>query len=417
METAAAANQEQKPRCAVGLDIGSASVKCILASLDNLNNPQVIASASRPNRGMRKGNIVDITMVAKAVDAVLGDIEGLTGYNVTEASINVNGAEVSSMITEGMIATGPSGHIISAEDVNRLREVVLTGKIPPNKQILDFYPLEYTIDGQGGIRDPRGMIGSRLEVKMSAIFSMSQNLATLNRAMELVNVSVLDIVPSSVAASRAVLDDRQVENGVVMIDFGAATTGLAIFEEGELRFTSVVPLGSNHITNDLAMGLTITPDVAEIIKCEKLGNSLSDNDGEIIVDHNGREYIFGREEVNEIVDARLEEIFDAVRDELKKAGYDRKLPEGAVLVGGGAKLGILRDYVEKKLEMVVKTGSLKDISSVDDLTSKLEFSAAVGLMLESLKHKPARDPSGGASHSKKSGSSFGFIKKFIGKFK
>lgn len=419
MEDASSDKQEQqKPRCVVGLDVGTSSVKCVLASIDANGLPQVIATAARPNRGMRKGVIVDLTAVASTIDKVLGDIEGLTGYTVSEASININGSQVSSLVAEGMIATGPSGHVVNDDDLERVKEVALMGKIPPNKQILGAFALEYILDGQAGIKDPRGMIGSRLEARFNTIFALSQNLDALNRVMEMVNVAVVGVLPPPVAAARAVLNERQIENGVALIDFGATTTGLAIYEEGELRFTSVIPIGSNNITNDLAMGLKTTPDVAEELKSSKLGDriSVADAGDDVLVNSGDQEQIFRRVDINDIVDARLEEIFGAVREEFRRAGYDRKLPEGAVLVGGGAKLGLLKKYAEEKLEMVVKAGDLKDISSVDDLTNKIELATAVGLMLESLRQDSVR-ASNNSRKGKKSKLNFGFIKKIIGKNK
>jgi len=406
--------QEQKPRCVVGLDIGSSSVKCVLASIDNNGNPQVIATASKPNRGMRKGVVVDLTAVAKTVDAVLGEIESLTGYSVSSATINVNGSQISSLTTTGMIATGPSGHVVDLDDLARVKEVALMGKIPPNKQILEISPLSYTLDGQDGIKEPLGMTGARLEVQLNTVFAMSQNIGSLNKVMELVNVAVGGAFPSSVAGAKAVLNEQQIENGVALIDVGASTTGISVFEEGELRFTSVIPMGSNNITNDLAMGLKTTPDVAEELKRNHLGERLSvaDAGDDVLAVFEDTEYIFRRVDVNDIVDARLDEIFVAVREEFRKAGYDRKLPEGAVLVGGGAKIEFLKEYASEKLEMAVKIGSLKDVSSVEDLTDKLELATACGLMLEDLK--------GGKSQQEqaiKNDGKPGFFKKLFGGLK
>jgi cell division protein FtsA len=413
MDEQAPKQDNRPPRCVVGLDIGSSSVKCVLASIDENNIPQIIATEQKPNRGLRKGVIVDLSAVAKTVDNVLGEIEKTTGFPISNVSMSINGSHISSILATGMVATGPSGHIIGDDDLERVKEVALMGKIPPNHQIISTTALEYTLDSQIGIKDPRGMIGSRLEVKLSVIMALQPFIDNAKRLVELVNLSVGQVDIPAIAASKAVLTDEQTENGVVLIDLGATTTGIAVYEEGDLRFASVIPIGSNNITNDLAMGLKTTPAVAEMIKCQKMGDriSIADAGEDILVNVEDREQIFRMVDVNDIVDARLDEIFMSIREELRKAGYDRRLPEGAVLVGGGAKLKLIKTYAEEKLEMAVKIGSLVDISSIENISNKIELSCAVGLMLDSFKGEQA------AEKSEKQVKNPSFIKKLFGKVK
>ena len=220
------------------------------------------------------------------------------------------------------------------------------------------------------------------------------------------------MIPSVVASAHAVLNERQKENGVVVIDLGAATTSVAIYEEGDLQYVGVVPAGSNNITNDLAICLEINTEVAEEIKKRHITGSFS-SDKDITLKINREEYTFKRDRVNEVVKARLAEIFDKVKKELRNAGYEKRLPEGAVIVGGGAKMRDLEIFAKESLEMSVRIGSPKNLGGVGTSIEKPEYSAAVGLMLFAVENEN-RSPS---TSSKKAKGSGGFLKNLFKKFK
>ena len=289
--------------------------------------------------------------------------------------------------------------------------MAVTGRIPANREILDVIPFGYSIDGQEGVRDPIGMTGARLEMKANVVSALSPNCVNLRRALEGAKLGVERVVPSVVAAARAVLNERQKENGVAVIDLGAATTAVAIYEEGDLQYVGVVPAGSNNITNDLAICLEINTEVAEEIKKRYITGSFS-GEKDIVIKINREEMTFEREKVDEVVRARLEEIFDKVKKELRKAGYEKRLPEGAVLVGGGAKMRDIEVFAKEALEMSVKIGTPKGLGGVASAIEKPEYAAAIGLMLYSVEGEVNKKFVQGKTDKKAGGFLGNLLKKF-----
>ena len=403
---------DETVRYAVGLDIGTENVRAVVASVSKDGKVSVVGYNEAKNAGMRKGILANLAGPADAVDRMLGEVERMSGYEIHSAVVSINGSQILTTKTEGMIAVGTQEHEINEEDLYRVEDVAVTGRIPANREILDVIPFGYSIDGGEAVRDPLGMTGARLEMKASVISALQPNCDNLRRSLEGAKVSVERLIPSVVASARAVLNERQKENGVAIIDLGAATTSVAIYEEGDLQYVGVVPAGSNNITNDLAICLEINTEVAEEIKKRHITGAFS-SDKDITLKINREEFTFERERVNEVVKARLAEIFDKIKKELRNAGYEKRLPEGAVLVGGGAKMRDLEIYAKEALEMSVRIGSPKDLSGVGTSIEKPEYSAAIGLMLLAVENE-GRMPS---SSSKKPKGSGGFLKNLFKKFK
>ncbi len=362
---------------------------------------------------MRKGVVINPVGPSETINAMLGEVERMSGVEVKNAFISINGAHILSTKTEGMIAVGTVEHEINEEDLERVKDVAVTGRIPVNRDVLDVIPLSYAIDGQDGIRDPIGMNGARLEMKANVISALSPNCELLKKAAEQADVVTLGIVPTAVAAAKAVLDERQLENGVAVVDLGATTTSIAVFEEGELQYTGVVPIGSNNITNDLAIMLGIDTSAAEEIKCRFVTGSFA-GEKNIVLKRGREEFTFERDVVNEVVKARLDEIFERVRKELKSAHYDRRLPEGIVLVGGGAKMRDIEVYAKEVLEASVKIGVSKGLGGVAESIEKPEYTTAIGLMLMAANDNGVLV--GKKVKRKKAKSGGGFLKKILKKF-
>ncbi len=253
-------------RYAVGLDVGTSTVRAVVASVNAQGAMNVIGYGEMPNSGMRRGTVANLTGPAQAIDQALGEVERMSGYEVNTATISINGSQILSTQAEGMIAVGGSEHEINETDLRRVEDMALNGRVPANQEILEVVPLQFSLDGQAGIKDPLGMTGSRLEMRANVVSTLTPNFDNLLKVAETANVTPERIVPSAVAAARAVLTERQKENGVAVIDIGSATTGVAIYEEGDLRYVGVVPVGSNNITNDLAMVLALDTEVAEEVK-------------------------------------------------------------------------------------------------------------------------------------------------------
>ena len=400
-----------------GLDLGTENVRAVIATVSKGGEVSIVGYNEGKSAGMRKGIPANLTGPAEAIDRMLGDAERMGGYDVRDAFVSVNGSTVISTNTEGMIAVGASDHEITDEDLARVEDVAVTGRIPANRDVLDVVPLEYALDGQAGIKDPLGMAGARLEMRACVVSALTPNCENLRRATMAADVKAQRLVPSVVAAAKAVLTERQKENGVAVVDLGAATTSVAVYEEGDLQYVGVIPAGSNNLTNDLAIVLAIEPELAEEIKVNFItGNFNTERSPAIKVGKKG-ERTFDRKEVEVVARARLDEIFEEVRKRLKSAKYDQRLPEGIVLVGGGAKMRDIDLFAKEALEAAVKVGVPRGLNGVAESIEKPEFAAAVGLALmaaESSQFDSAMTKKSKKSKSSKSG--FGFIKSIFSKF-
>lgn len=402
-------------RYAVGLDVGTSSVRAVVASVAEGGKLSVVGYAEAPNSGMRRGVVANLGGPADAIDRMLGEVERMSGYEVNAAAVSINGPIISTR-TEGMIATGASEHEISEEDLMRVEDVALQGKIPPNQEVLQVVPLQYMLDGQSGIKDPLGMMGARLEMKANVVSTLAPNYDNLRRVAENAEVAPILVMPSVMAAAKAVLTERQRENGVAVVDLGATTTGVAIYEENDLQYISVVPLGSNNITNDLAVVLEIDTELAEAIKQRFASGNFGASEKNVVIKWQGKDLEFEREKIDQAIADRLGEILEYVRKELKRARYEQRLPEGIVLTGGGAKMREIEKFVRETLRTSVKIGVPGELSGVAEAVQKPEYAAAVGLMLMAAEHRGGVEPVGKHGKKPKKEKKTGFLKKFLGKF-
>lgn len=404
-------------RYAVGVDVGTSNVRVVVASVNRDNSLNVVGYAESPNAGMRKGMVANLVGPCQAIDKVLLEAERMSGCQVNAATISINGAQILSTHTEGMIAVGGADHEINENDIARVQDVALQGRVPANQEVLSVVPLQFILDGQNSIKDPIGMTGSRLEMQANVVSTMTPNYENICKVAETVNIATEQIVPSVVASARAVLTERQMENGVAVIDIGAATTGVAIYEENDLRYVGVVPVGSNNITNDLAVLLAIDTEIAEEIKRRfATGDFVSEVDTPVVIRWRGKELHFERDQIDEAVQARLDDILDLVRKELKKAHYEQRLPEGIVLTGGGARMRDIDKFVRATLGMSVKIGVPAGLTGVADPVEKPEYAAAVGLMLLSADSGGQIMNKKSKKKSKKGEKKPGFLTKFFKKF-
>ncbi len=411
---------QENSRYAVGIDIGTTTVRCVVGHLDGTTGtPTIVGVGKSPTKGMRKGVVANLEGPAHAIDEALGEAERMSGYQVDGATISINGAHIVSTKADGMIAVGSLDHAITRDDLHRIEEVATVGKIPANREILEVVPHSYTLDGQDGIKDPVGMTGTRLEIRANVVSALAPHLQNLQKAAELAKVDAHTITPSVLASARAVLSESQIENGVAVIDLGGATTSVAVFEEGDLQYVGIIPVGGANITNDLAIGLKTDPEIAEKIKLgHAVAVSRKTQEGVSIKD-GGEVLSFTSSEIDEIVEARLEEIFDHIHRELKKAGRAGQLPSGVVLVGGGAKLKHIAEYAKQALGLAARIGKSSGYGGVAEEVEKPEFAAAVGLMFTDMEASHRSQPSHGRGFSgsaavKQAG---GFVGKILSRFK
>ncbi len=372
---------QEVSRYAVGIDVGTTTVRAVVGHIDaSTGTPTIVGVGQAPNSGMRKGTVVNLTGPGKAIDEALGEAERMSGYQVDRATVSINGSHILSTRTDGMIAVGAPDHEINHDDLARIEEVATLGKIPANREILDIVPHAYRLDGQDNIKDPVGMTGTRLEIDALVVSALTPHLVNLQRTVETAQVAPHSIVASGIAAARAVLGEQQMENGVALVDIGGATTSIAVYEEGDLQYVGVIPLGGVNITNDLAIGLKTDPEVAEKVKLTH-ASAVDRANQQVTLKHANESYTFDTQDIDEIVEARLEEIFEGIQRELKKAGRAGKLPSGVVLTGGTAQLKGLVDYAKNYLGLAARVGKASGYGGVADNIDQPQFAAAVGLML------------------------------------
>lgn len=379
---------QENARYAVGLDVGTTTVRCVVGHVDGGQaSPTIIGVGECANNGMRKGTVVNLVNAASAIDKALEIAERMSGFQINGATISVNGSHIIGMSSRGVIAVGTGGHEITEDDLHRVEEAATVVQLPANREILEVTPRSYQLDGQENIKDPIGMTGVRLEVDAHVITALGPHLKNLHKACEMTETSPHATVLAGLAAARAVVSDQQTENGVVLIDIGGTTTNLAVFEEGDLQHVAVLPVGSVNITNDLAIGLKTDLDVAEAVKLQHavaVPTLRKDRKETVSVKVNDQTHEFETADIDMIVDARLEEIFELANKELKSIGRAAKLPGGVVLTGGGAQLSGISDYAKHALQVSARVGHIQEFAGVSDKVSEPGWSTAVGLMLIDL---------------------------------
>ena len=407
---------QEQSRYAVGIDVGTKNVRCVIGYIDaDGDAPKIVGVGTAPNSGMRKGTVTNLAGPAEAIDTALGAAERMSGHQVKTAVLSVNGSHLTSTKADGMITVGTTDNEVTPGDIVRLEDMATTGKIAQNREILEIVAHSYRLDGQDNIKDPIGMTGTRLEIKANVVSGLLPHITNLQKLAEMAKVEVSSVVPAVLASAQAVLTENQRENGVAVLDIGAATTGVAVFEEGDLQYLSVIPLGGQNVTNDLAIGLRTDPEIAESVKLAHArfgGKKL----GKVETKHEKKTYSFEQSEIDEIVGARYEEIFEAVAKELKKAGRAGKLPSGAVLTGGGANTKGLVDFTKEQLGVAARLGKPSEYGGASNEIEGPEFSAAAGLMLIDAASgvSYAKSPQNAKKAAEKAG---GFLRGIFAKFK
>lgn len=375
----------KEPRISVGIDIGNTKVVTCVGKFED-GSANIIGLGKSLNQGIRRGVIVDVDETVSAISASLDEAERMAGFAIDNASIGISGPSIESEQSRGVIAVSRIDAEITAEDAFRAIEAARAIPSKPNREVLHVLPLYYIIDGNEIIKDPVGMTGIRLEVNANIISASLNAIKSITRAVEQSGVTVNDLVFSPLATAKILVSKRQMEIGVMLIDIGASTTSYAVFEEGELTNCGVVPVGSMHITNDIAIGLRTNLDLAETIKI-KHSYALADkvDEKEEIdlsrLDKNENEKA-NLKYIAEIVEARLNEIMLIIRDNLEKVNCNTALPSGIVITGGGAKINGLTEMVKETMRLPAMIGKpIMEISGLIDKTDDPIYSTSIGLML------------------------------------
>lgn len=373
-----------KEQVIASLDIGSSKIRTVVGVLEEgKKTPHIVGVGVSPSTGMRKGAVIDVEETILNLTTALEDAERMSGTPLHHVFIGVGGSHIEAFNSRGVIAVG--GNEIYEDDVNRVIEAAQAVSMPPNRRILRIIPKAYAVDDQKGIKHPVGMTGIRLEVEAHIVTGQSQIVSNIEKCIHQAGVDIDDMIPTALASAEAVLTKRQKELGVVVIDVGAGSTSMVVFEEGTALHTAFLPVGGESVTNDVAIGLRTSIDTAEKIKIE-YGTTIPE-------DVNERETIdlsliskidsqkVSKKQMADIIQARYHEIFVMVKDELRAINRDGMLPAGAILTGAGVKMPGTVDLSRDVLGLPVQIGFPNEISGVVDKIDDPAYATALGLVL------------------------------------
>ncbi|MDD5527495.1 MAG: cell division protein FtsA [Patescibacteria group bacterium] len=376
----------------VGLDIGSTEVRLVVGQRIEQNDGrlQIIGAISSPSEGITKGMVKSIDDTTSSISSLLEKAERLIGLPIGNVYVSVNDPYIKCEKSKGVVAVSKNNGEISQEDVERAIEAARTLSMPPNYEILHVIPIKFTVDNQEDVKDPIGMSGIRLEVEALIVQGMTSQIKNLTKAIYRTGLNIDDLVLSSLALGEAVLSAKQKDLGVAVAGIGASTTTLAVYEEGKLIHAAVIPIGSEHITSDIAIGLRCPINLAERVKIEH-GNAVPKNFSgkeEVDITELAREEeveddikIISKKYVAEIIEARAEEIFERIDEQLKKIDRSGLLPAGIVLAGGGAKLAGLIEVAKDKLRLPASVGICRNAEIIFDKVNDSKYLTALGLVI------------------------------------
>ncbi len=376
-------------RLICGVDLGTTKVCSIIAEVDEKKSLNLLGVGVVPSLGLKKGTIVDLKLASKALSESLQRAEKMADVYVDSIILGISGPHLSSAIGYGAVNVISPNEGITVEDKRRVLESSKAILLPPNREVIDIIEREYIVDGQGGIKDPIGMMGKRLEITTSIITGTTTFLKNLVKIVENIGLHVEDIILHSIATAKAVLNEDEKEIGVALIDIGGGTTDLSVFHRGSLCHIKVFPVGSSNIDNDLAVGLSTSHEEAERLKI-RYGKAFIDNstDGsepiEIQRVGTGEKNKIPLGLLYQIIEPRVSELFSLIYKELETTGYIDCIPSGVVITGGGALLNGLSQLAETKLDTFVRIGYPKGINTFDEKISNPLFATATGIVMSGV---------------------------------
>ncbi len=387
-----------------GLDVGSTNVRLVVGqTVANVEGPQIkiIGAVSTPTNGINKGVISSIEDATSAISTCLDKAERLVGVPINSAWVGINSPNMKCERSRGVVAVGKSDGEITTDDVDRVIEAARALSMPSNYQIVHVIPVNFIVDNQEDIKDPVGMTGVRLEVEALIIRGVTSEINNLTKAIYRTGLDIEDLVISPMAAAEAALSPKQKDLGAAVVNIGASTTSLAVYEEGELLHCAVLKIGSEDITKDLAIGLRCPIDLSEKIKKE-YGHVIPANfmkkdevDISTLADEDMKDQLkdinpISKKYIAEIMGARAEEIFEKIDKEFKKIDRSGMLPAGVFLVGGGVKINGMIDLAKEKLRLPVCIASNKTVDAVIEKVNDPHYLTALGLILWGRVAKPEK---------------------------
>ena len=377
-------NRLPKNDVITGLDIGTTKVCALIGEINEHGELIITGVGMSPSTGMKKGVVVDIEATTRAIEEAVGKASKQAGREVDAVYVGVTGEHIASLNSSGRIAITHTDREVTRGDVERVMEASRVIVLPPDRQILHAIPRSYSIDGQNGIRQPVGMSGTRLEVQTHIVHGATTFLQNVEKCVTKAGLEVAEEVLEPIATGESSLHEAEKELGVCLVDIGGGTSDLAVFMHGEIFYSAVIPVGGNHVTNDVAYGLTVGRDEAERLKTQS-GNALIELVGEedvITVRQVGRDESrkLRRRALAQIIEPRMQELFQLVHDELVKAECLGKIPAGLVVSGGGSQLQGCLDVAQQVLDMPARIGGPQSVGGLGETLTHPMYATAVGLV-------------------------------------
>lgn len=376
----------------VGLDIGTSKIACVVAEASPDGKLDIIGIGTHPSRGLRKGVVVNIESTVESIRLAVEEAELMSGVDIQSVFVGIAGSHIRGYNSHGVVAT--KNNEVAREDVDRVIDAARAMNIPADQKILHILPQEYIIDNQDGIREPIGMSGVRLETKVHIVTGAVSSAQNIVKCCNRCDLDVSDMVLEQIASSEAVLMQDEKDIGVVLVDIGGGTTDIAIFLNGAIRHTAVIPIGGDHLTNDLVIGLRTSAREADQLK-RKYGacmTSLVSPDDQIEIPSVGGRppRPMPRQVMAQILEPRVEEIFDMIKNELQRSGYEELVAAGIVLTGGSSLLDGMIELAEDVFDMPVRLGRSTGVGGLADVVSSPMYATGVGLILYGQRYRQSK---------------------------
>jgi cell division protein FtsA len=376
----------------VAIDVGTTKVCTLVAEPSAESELRIVGVGVSPSMGLRKGVVLDVEQATRTIAESVRKAEQISGYAIDSAHVGISGAHITGLNSRGIAAISRGERMIVQNDINRAMEAARAVAMPPNRELLHAIPRGYAVDEQDGVRNPLGLRGFRLEVEAHIVTGASASIHNLIECVQGAGVRVEHLIVQPIAAGEAVLTEPEKDLGVALVDIGGGTTDLAVFIDGSVWHTVVLPVGGNHLTHDVAVGLRTPFTVAESLKV-KYGHALPDSvatdeviDATSFGDNSHRSV--SRARLSEIIRARTEEILELMLREIKRSGYDGLLPAGVVLCGGTSQLAGIRQVAREKLDLPVRIGAPRGLEGLVESIRDPAHACSVGLLLWALRYTP-----------------------------
>ncbi|MEW6456950.1 MAG: cell division protein FtsA [Acidobacteriota bacterium] len=374
----------KKDDCIVGLDVGTKKVCAVVGKVDENNEIEIVGVGTSDSQGLYMGSVVNLQKTQSSIKEAIRNAEIMSAVDIDSAWVGISGNHIRSFNSRGVVAISGKDREISYDDINRVVEAAKALSVPPDIEIIQFLPQEFIVDNQAGIRDPLGMTGIRLEVNVHIITNLITSTTNLLKCVNEAEIEVKGLVLNSVASSDATLTEDEKELGVALLDIGAGITDCAIFDRGSLWHTFVLPVGGNHFTNDIAIGLrTPIPEAEKIKRRWGCPIAISEEDESIEIPKvgGGKPRVLSRRILCDIIQPRAEEIFKLVLSEIKKMGLEKSLNTGVVITGGCSLLEGIIEIAEEVFDLPVRRGTPIGVKGLYESVNLPEFATSVGLIL------------------------------------